>query len=103
MRVAIDATPLTLSSGGLRRYVEELSVALAGNFPQDEFFLVSDQPFQTPHTAPLNLRRGGGPRYATERRWWLWGLDRELQRLARWTCFMAPISPCRMCRAVRVF
>ncbi len=81
MRVAIDATPLTLSSGGLRRYVEELSVALAGNFPQDEFFLVSDQPFQTPHTAPLNLRRGGGPRYETERRWWLWGLDRELQRL----------------------
>ncbi len=81
MRVAIDATPLTLSSGGVRRYTLELSVALAENFPQDQFFLVSDQPFRMPHTVPLNLRRGGGPRDPAERRWWLWGLDREMQRL----------------------
>ena len=81
MRVAIDATPLTLSSGGLRRYAEELSLALAHAFPQDEFFLVSDQRFDMPHTAPVNLRRGGGPRNPAERRWWLWGLDRELRRL----------------------
>jgi glycosyltransferase involved in cell wall biosynthesis len=81
MRVAIDATPLTLSSGGLRRYTQELSVALAENFPRDEFFLVSDQRFEMPHTAPINLRRGGGPRHPAERRWWLWGLDRELHRL----------------------
>jgi glycosyltransferase involved in cell wall biosynthesis len=81
MRVAIDATPLTLSSGGLRRYVEELSVALAENFPKDEFVLVSDQPFRMPHTASFNLRRGGGPRNPAERRWWLWGLGRELQRV----------------------
>jgi len=81
MRVAIDATPLTLSSGGQRRYVEELSVALAENFPEDEFCLVSDQPFRMPHTTPFNLRRGGGPRHPAERRWWLWGLDREMQRL----------------------
>ena len=81
MRVAIDATPLTLSSGGLRRYTIELSVALARGFPEDEFFLVSDQPFETPDTAPPNLRRGGGPRHPAESRWWLWGLDRELERL----------------------
>ena len=81
MRVAIDATPLTLSSGGLQRYTLELAVALAGNFPEDEIFLVSDQPFRMPHTSPLNLRRGGGPRNPAERRWWLWGLDRELHRL----------------------
>jgi glycosyltransferase involved in cell wall biosynthesis len=81
MRVAFDATPLTLSSGGLRRYAEELSVALAQNFPQDEIFLVSDQPFDMPLAAPPNLRRGGGPRNPAERRWWLWGLDRELHRL----------------------
>ena len=62
MRVAIDATPLTLSSGGLRRYTQELSLALAENFPQDEFFLVSDQPFEIPQRPPPNLRRGGGPR-----------------------------------------
>jgi glycosyltransferase involved in cell wall biosynthesis len=99
MRVAIDATPLTLSSGGLRRYTQELSVALAEGFPQDEFFLVSDQRFSMPHTAPLNLRRGGGPRGPAERRWWLWGLDRELQRLDaglfHGTDFAVPYLGCR--------
>jgi hypothetical protein len=99
MRVAIDATPLTLSSGGLRRYTHELSVALAENFPQDEFFLVSDQRFGMPHTAPINLRRGGGPRHPAERRWWLWGLDRELQRLEaglfHGTDFAVPYVPRR--------
>jgi glycosyltransferase involved in cell wall biosynthesis len=81
MRVAIDATPLTLSSGGLQRYTWELSRALAERFPDDQFFLVSDQPFDLPSGAPPNLQQGGGPRNAAERRWWLWGLDRELQRL----------------------
>lgn len=99
MRVAIDATPLTLSSGGLRRYTQELSVALAENFPQDEFFLVSDQRFSMPHMALLNLRRGGGPRHPAERRWWLWGLDRELHRLEaglfHGTDFAVPYLPRR--------
>ena len=48
MRVALDATPLTLSSGGLCRYTYELSRALAREFPDDEFFLLSDQPFPMP-------------------------------------------------------
>lgn len=81
MRVAIDATPLTLSSGGLARYTQELSLALAENFPEDEFLLVSDQAFEMPGGAPSNLQRGGGPRSPLERRWWLCGLDRELGRL----------------------
>ena len=34
-----------------------------------------------PGAAP-NLRRGGGPRNTLERRWWLWGLARELGRLS---------------------
>jgi glycosyltransferase involved in cell wall biosynthesis len=82
MRVAIEAAPLALSSGGLARYTSELSLALAHSFPEDEFFLVSDQPFQMPAGAPSNLKRGGGPRSAMERRWWLWGLPRELSRLS---------------------
>ncbi|MFN7992164.1 MAG: glycosyltransferase family 1 protein [Bryobacteraceae bacterium] len=82
MRVAIDATPLTLSSGGLKRYTEELSLALAREFPADEFFLVSDQRFSMPRSGYPNLHPGGGPRAPLERRWWLWGLDRELQRSA---------------------
>jgi glycosyltransferase involved in cell wall biosynthesis len=81
MRVAIEAAPLTLSSGGLVRYCSELSLALAKTYPGDEFVLVSDQPFDVPAGAPANLIRGGGPRNEAERRWWLWGLNRELSRL----------------------
>ncbi len=81
MRVAIEAASLSLSSGGLARYTTELSTALARCFPEDEFFLVSDQPFSMPPGAPENLRRGGGPRNAAERRWWLWGLSREARRV----------------------
>jgi glycosyltransferase involved in cell wall biosynthesis len=80
MRVAVDATPLTLSSGGLARYTQELSLALAACCPADDFVLVSDQRFALPAGAPANLRAGAGPRNRLERRWWLWGLDRELHR-----------------------
>jgi glycosyltransferase involved in cell wall biosynthesis len=81
MRVAIEAASLVLTSGGLARYTSELSLALARCFPSDEFYLISDQPFQMPTGAPANLRRGGGPRNAIERRWWLWGMASEMRRL----------------------
>jgi glycosyltransferase involved in cell wall biosynthesis len=81
MRVAIEAGTLSLSSGGLARYTTELALALARAYPDDEFFLVSDRPFRMPAAAPPNLRQAGGPRNALERRWWLWGLARELDRL----------------------
>ena len=81
MRVAIEATPLTLTSGGLLRYTTELALALARSYPGDEFLLVSDQPFDMPAGAPPNLLRGGGPRNPAERRWWLWGLSRVAARL----------------------
>jgi glycosyltransferase involved in cell wall biosynthesis len=81
MRVAIEAATLAMSSGGLARYTSELSLALARCFPDDEYYLISDQNFAMPEAAPPNLRRGGGPRNAAERRWWLWGLTREVARL----------------------
>ena len=81
MRVAIEAASLALTSGGLARYTSELSLALAREFPDDEFFLLSDQPFRMPPGAPPNLKRGGGPRSAVDRRWWLWGIQREMNRL----------------------
>jgi glycosyltransferase involved in cell wall biosynthesis len=81
MRVAIEAASLALSSGGLQRYTSELSLALARCFPGDEFYLTSDQQFRMPAGAPPNLKRGGGPTNALERRWWLWGLAREMRRL----------------------
>jgi glycosyltransferase involved in cell wall biosynthesis len=81
MRVAIEAASLGLSSGGLARYTAELSLALARCFPDDEYFLISDQPFRMPPGSPSNLERGGGPRNSMERRWWLWGMAREMSRL----------------------
>jgi glycosyltransferase involved in cell wall biosynthesis len=81
MRVAIEAASLALTSGGLARYTSELALALARAFPEDHYFLVSDQPFCMPEAAPQNLLQGGGPRHAIERRWWLWGLEREAGRL----------------------
>lgn len=80
MIVALDATPLTLSSGGLPRYVSELSVALAREFPADIYSLLSDQPFLMPAHAPANLLRGRGPDRAAERRWWLWGIRRAIRQ-----------------------
>jgi glycosyltransferase involved in cell wall biosynthesis len=79
--VAIEAAPLATGAGGLARYTAELSSALARCFPEDEFYLFSDQPFRMPDAAPQNLKRGGGPRNALERRWWLWGIAREMKRL----------------------
>jgi glycosyltransferase involved in cell wall biosynthesis len=81
MRVALEATTLTLTSGGLARYTSELARALAAEYPADEIVLLSDQPFPMPRPAPANLKRGGGPRSTAERRWWLWGLQREMDRL----------------------
>jgi len=98
MRIALDATSLTLSSGGLHRYVSELSRALAAEFPEDDYLLVSDQEFPTPPAA-ANLRRGGGPRTPLEKRWWLWGLNRELARqridVFHGTNFEVPYVPLR--------
>jgi glycosyltransferase involved in cell wall biosynthesis len=81
MKIALDATPLTIASGGVQRYTAELSRALAQNFSEDEFWLLSDQDFAPPANAPPNLQPGAGPRNKIERRWWLWGLQREISRL----------------------
>lgn len=58
MRVAIDATPLSVETGGIRRYTEELQSALSREFPCDTFELVP---------------QGSG-------RWWSYGLPRVLVR-----------------------
>ncbi len=73
MKIALDATPLTVPSGGVRRYTEELTRALCDTFPSDQFWLLSDQKTTLPFARP-NLRAGQGPRNMLERRWWSWGL-----------------------------
>ena len=77
LNFALDATPLTLSSGGLLRYVTELSLALAREFPDDIYQLLSDQPFDMPAGSPPNLVRG--PRREHARRWWLWGIRQAMR------------------------
>jgi glycosyltransferase involved in cell wall biosynthesis len=84
LKVAVDATPLSaavggLAVGGLTRYTGQLVTALAQQFPEDEFILLSDQAFELPCAAP-NLRAGRRPGNIWERRWWTFGLQRELKR-----------------------
>src|SRR5436309_6575806 len=85
MRVAVDSTPLALTSGGLVRYTSELVSALTAQFPEDEYHLVSDV--------------GRVPRIALDRRWWLWGVHGEMTRLAadifHGTNFEVPYLPTR--------
>jgi len=79
VRIALDATPLILSSGGLPRYVSELSLALAHEFPEDTYLLLSDQPFSLPEGAPANLVRGRDFHDETDKRWWLWGIQQAIR------------------------
>ena len=99
MRVALDATPLGLTSGGLVRYTSELSRALAQDNPGDEFALLSDQPFSISEPRPSNLKHGGLPGSRLERRWWLWGIQREMSRMGselfHGTNFAVPYIPRR--------
>ncbi len=81
MRIALDATPLTVRTGGVSRYTAELTRALAEASPSDEIWLLSDQAFPNPATEFGNVHCGRGPRNVMERRWWLWGLQGELSRL----------------------
>lgn len=84
MRIALDATPLILTSGGLPRYVSELALALASQFPEDDYLLLSDQPFSLPRpcggeSTPPNLTRGRGAQKELDRRWWLWGVRQAIR------------------------
>jgi glycosyltransferase involved in cell wall biosynthesis len=98
MKIALDATPLTVPSGGARRYTEELTRAMCDSFPGDRFWLLSDQNVALPFTRP-NLSAGSGPRNMLERRWWSWGLQGEISRLAiqvfHGTDFAVPYLPLR--------
>ena len=78
MRIALDATPLTLSSGGQRRHVEDLALALAREFPHDSVWLASGENFHPPdglHALPHGNSW-------IDRKWWLFGASRALKRKA---------------------
>jgi glycosyltransferase involved in cell wall biosynthesis len=96
--IALDATPLTVSTGGVGRYTLELARALASEYPEDQYWLLSDQTFDARHDLP-NLHVGEGPRNPAERKWWTWGLDREMRRrgveLFHGTDYSVPYVPLR--------
>ncbi len=72
MIICLDSTPLTMTSGGLPRYVSELSDSLVREFPEDRFVLSSDQPFDYKLTHLPRLPSANW----LERRWWLYGAER---------------------------
>ena len=102
MRIALDATPLTVPSGGTRRYVVELTRALAAEFPNDEFHLLSDQ---TSWERPAEFRNfsnivTAAPSWRGFRgMWWSSGLAWESQRrdieIFHGTDFSIPYLPLR--------
>lgn len=71
---------MTISTGGVARYTLELAHALANEFPNDQYWLLSDQIQPAPVSFPPNLHSGSGPPSLLTRRWWLFGLDREMSR-----------------------
>jgi glycosyltransferase involved in cell wall biosynthesis len=97
--VALDGTPLTVSTGGIARYTLELARALAEEFPDDRYWLLSDQPLAPLVCRPTNLQIGSLPQTFAERKWWLFGLNREMSRhrvdLFHGTDFSVPYLPRR--------
>jgi glycosyltransferase involved in cell wall biosynthesis len=82
--VGIDGTPLTVSSGGVRRYTEDLTRALRLEFPDDRYELLSDQ------LQPVS---------GLDRRWWTVGVQRHMSKLGcavfHGTDFSVPYAPLR--------
>jgi glycosyltransferase involved in cell wall biosynthesis len=97
--IALDATSLAASPGGVARYTLELARALAEHFPGDEYWLLSDQPVAFPDFTLPNLHKGERPQTFATRRWWLWGLQQEMIRrgvaLFHGTDFAVPYFPSR--------
>jgi glycosyltransferase involved in cell wall biosynthesis len=100
MIVALDGTPLTVSTGGVRRYTEELARALATQFPDDRYHWISDQRFHSPRDLPANLiAEVRKPHNFIDRRWWLIGVQRDMNRIGaelfHGTEFSVPYLPLR--------
>ncbi len=99
LTIALDGTPLTVSTGGVTRYTLELARALAAEFPEDRYWLLSDQMLPPADSFPSNLQLGSPPRTLAERKWWLYGLGREMSRrgvdLFHGTDFSVPYLPRR--------
>jgi len=99
VRIALDATPLSMPTGGIRRYTVELAVALADREPRDEILLVSDQTIDLPERLRC-LPNVSVPPFSTplfRAKWWSIGLPLTLLRLGadvfHGTDFSVPYIP----------
>jgi glycosyltransferase involved in cell wall biosynthesis len=99
VRIALDATPLSMPTGGIRRYTVELAAALADREPRDEIFLVADQSIELPERLRC-LANVSAPQCSTpllRAKWWSVGLPLTLIRLGadvfHGTDFSVPYVP----------
>lgn len=67
LTIALDGTPLAGPIGGIRRFTNELLLALRSEFPANNYVPVSDR------FAPIPT--------GLDQRWWAFGLNRALTRL----------------------
>src|SRR6516225_8113534 len=79
--IALDATPLSVPTGGVARYTLELARALAFRFPADFYWLLSDQHIPPLAGTPPNLNIGGNRGNPLSRKWWMLGLQREMTKV----------------------
>jgi len=95
LRIALDGTPLTVSTGGVARYTLALAVALAEEHPEDHYSLISDQHLPAIDGLAANLE----VRTFASRRWWSAGLPCALVQanfdLFHGTDFAVPYLPIR--------
>jgi glycosyltransferase involved in cell wall biosynthesis len=69
LRVVLDATPLSVATGGIRRYTEQLTQGLRTLGHQ--VLLASDQPL-------IGAEADLSPKDSFDQKWWSWGLPRQL-------------------------
>ncbi len=92
MRIGLDGYPLSEPLTGVGHYTLELALALARNFPADEFELVSPQPFNPANTDGIdhgsisNLRLTQAKSSSLRGHWWSVGLPMYARR-ARFDLF----------------
>ncbi len=102
MRIAIDATPLTCATGGIRRYVVELTRALALHSADDEIVLLTDQDgWEIPEKLRglANVQAPPARSHRLRAKWWSAGLPAALARhridVFHGTDFAVPYLPLR--------
>ena len=99
MNIGLDATPLSLSTGGIRRYTEELARALVEQDSEDHVVLLSDQSFHTDLRAPNLQIQKDRPSGLVSRRWWSIGIHAQMRKyqvdVFHGTNFAVPYLPLR--------